>query len=289
MKAFNLVNRKLLAVTGKDSRKFLQGIITNDINLLTEKNAIFTAYLNPQGRFLGDFFLYQYNDKIIIDIDHKFIDALIKKFNLYKLAAETNIEIIQAQVISTQDQTLINEIFNNPIQGACIIKEQNIFALDNRSVNLGLRVILFNNKINFDYVEDSYNQYNLLRLRYNIIDGAEDLIIEKSIILEFAYHKIPAINFDKGCYLGQELMTRTYRTGVIRKKPYNFIIKNPDNLILGSQAKIIYNEQKIGVVCSLYRQDQDIAIMSLCKIDDIPFEKAQIKHYNGANLIKIDA
>ena len=287
MQAFNLINRKLLAVTGKDSKKFLQGMITNDINLLTEEQVIFSAYLNPQGRFLADFFLYQYNDKIIIDIDQKFIADFIKKFNLYKLAADTNIEIVEAQLISTQEQKLITENFANPIKGACIVKNNNIFAIDNRNLALGLRIILFNNNIDFNYVEDSDNQYNLLRLKHNVIDGAEDLIIEKSIILEFAYHEIPAINFDKGCYLGQELMTRTYRTGVIRKKPYNFTVKNPDNLILEPQAKIIYNEQKIGIICSSYQQDQDLAIMSLCKIDDISFKSAQLTQHNGVNIVKI--
>ena len=264
--ALELVSRKLLEITGKDKKTFLQGLITNDINLLSEENAIFSAFLNPQGRFLADFFLYQYNDKIIIDIDKKFTKNFITKFNLYKLSAEVAIKEIIGKVILVTEPEFLKDNFLEIQEGNSKIVKDQIFTIDNRSKNLGVRVILLNKDDynSFSIEENSEHKYHLWRIKHNVIEGSEDLTVEKSIILEFNYHKIPAINFDKGCYLGQELMTRTYRVGVIRKQPYNIIIKTTADSI-AANTDIIDNNKKIGVICSAYKQGKNFVAIALCR------------------------
>ena len=264
--ALELISRKLLEITGKDKKTFLQGLITNDINLLSEENALFSAFLNPQGRFLADFFLYQYNDKIIIDIDKKFIKNFISKFNLYKLSAEVAIKEIIGKVILITEPEFIKDNFLEIQEGKSKVVKDQIFVIDNRSKDLGIRAILLNKDDynSFSIEEDSEHKYHLWRIKHNVIEGSEDLIIEKSIILEFNYHKIPAINFDKGCYLGQELMTRTYRVGVIRKQPYNIMIKTRAESI-AQNTEIIDNDKKIGVICSTYKQKEGFIAIALCK------------------------
>ena len=90
-----------------------------------------------------------------------------------------------------------------------------------------------------------FNNYHKLRLENLLIDGAYDLFIDKSYILEFGYDKLNAIDFEKGCYVGQEVITRTYRRGVIRKSPR--LIEFVEGFEKGDDY--VVDGKKIGVVC----------------------------------------
>ena len=82
---------KFFEVSGLDSASFIQGLITNDINILNKNQFLYSCFLTPQGKFIADFFIFKSNDKFIFEIHEKFIEIILKKFNIYKL--KSNIEI----------------------------------------------------------------------------------------------------------------------------------------------------------------------------------------------------
>jgi len=86
-----LENRAILEISGHDRKKFLQGLITNDVNKATEKNLIYTAMLNAQGRFLYEFFIFELAEKLILDCDSNRRDEIFKKLNFYKLRSKVEI------------------------------------------------------------------------------------------------------------------------------------------------------------------------------------------------------
>ena len=146
-----------------------------------------------------------------------------------------------------------------------------IISIDNRNNLLGARVVILDEDLlrDFKIEGDSLIKYHQLRIEHKVIDGAYDLTIEKSIILEFGYHNISAINFDKGCYLGQELMTRTYRTGVIRKQIFKIKIEDMDEMISQNTQILTTENQKIGKFCFGYKKDKQIFGLALLTIEDV--------------------
>ena len=135
---------------------------------------------------------------------------------------------------------------------------------DPRSSKLGYRLYCLNNE-SFDS-EDlnrvDNNYYHQLRIAYKIVESHE-LIKEKSIILEFGYKKQNAVAFDKGCYLGQELITRTERLGQIRKQLFSFELEQE----LSDQIHQNLNDNKVKIISKTKFNDK-FSYLLLTKITE---------------------
>lgn len=206
-------DRKFITVSGPDSRDFLQGLITNDINKLEKERIIFSALLTAKGRFLYDFYIWKSADGYLIDISNKFADQLLKKLKLYKIRKDVALDICSGYKAAIVFPEM------------CVTEEGLLSASDPRKADFATRVLITGsiqeNRIS-SHREASSDEYNSYRIKHLIAEGDQDLEQEKSIILEYGYNQQNAISYDKGCYLGQELITRTHRVGVIRKKLVSF-------------------------------------------------------------------
>ena len=89
-----LKNRGIISLTGSDTLAFLQGIVTNDVNFLSEKKAMFSTLLTPQGKYLVDFFIFKLGSAYYIDCKSNRIQDLIRRLKLYKLRANVKIKDI---------------------------------------------------------------------------------------------------------------------------------------------------------------------------------------------------
>ena len=87
-------DRGLISISGKDSREYLQNIITNDINKVSETSSIFSALLNPQGKYLFEFFMIKSNNGYFLDCDNKITEELINNLAKYKLRSQVEIKVI---------------------------------------------------------------------------------------------------------------------------------------------------------------------------------------------------
>ena len=90
---FNIKNNTLIVIEGDDKYKFIQGIISNDIEILKKKKSIYASILSPQGRFVHDFFITKWNDNFILECSRLDSDEILKKFNLYKLKSDVKFRI----------------------------------------------------------------------------------------------------------------------------------------------------------------------------------------------------
>ena len=82
-----LADRGSVSVSGQDASAVLQGLITNDIEKVSDTAAIYAALLTPQGKFLHDFFIALYKDKFLLDCEADRIPDLIKRLTMYRLRA----------------------------------------------------------------------------------------------------------------------------------------------------------------------------------------------------------
>lgn len=187
-------NRGFVFIKGQDALQLLQNLLTCDVY-----KASYGFLLTPNGRFLFDVFIIPHDDGYLLDVYNK-VD-FIKKLRLYKLGLNVVIEDFEGYVGWT---------FDKPTSG--------LYYPESRFYGYRLKL-----ERPFENIEE----YHMHRIKNGISDSPWDLIPEKSIILE---HNIPsdAISYDKGCYMGQELIARTYHTGVIRKKITFFEIVSGD-------------------------------------------------------------
>ena len=134
-----LEDRGLISVSGKDAREYLQNIITNDINKVSEDSSIFSALFSPQGKYLFEFFIVKSNNGYFLDCDNKITEELINNLAKYKLRSQVEIKDLSSEfVIGVINLDKFKEIKNNEKNKADTIlyKEISIFV-DSRKKELG--------------------------------------------------------------------------------------------------------------------------------------------------------
>ena len=248
---FILKDRGVLLISGQDSKDFLQNLVTNDINKVTETQSCFSSLLTPQGKYLFDFMIVKHKDGYFIDCELNQINGLIKRLNVYKLNSKIEITNLshkfQVVVISNEKFLLINNSKNQ--EGTTITYRDDPFFIDPRNKGLGARGIVSLEKLYLSIkklelkLEDSKNYYEL---SYNL--GIAQIntknLQEKVFGLECNFEELNGIDFKKGCYVGQENTARMKLKNKIRKKL--FAVKSNEKLKVGSD--INYNSIKIGQI-----------------------------------------
>jgi folate-binding protein YgfZ len=289
-KLIQLTDRCLLEISGADSAEFLQGLITNDIHKVEEGKAIFAALLNPQGRFLYDFFIIPYQEKFLIDIASSEAASFKQRLLMYKLRSDVQIvEFADFEVLSLSGADM-EGLLAIQQEGEVKTVPEGICFVDPRNRNMGLRVFVQKEKLaEFSNKHASetgdITDYTLLRYMHKIAAGEQDLLQDKSFILEYCYNELQAIDFDKGCYVGQEMITRTFHRGVIRKAIYRFEIDGSAELEKG--AEVMSSEKKLGQICSFIKSGEKVIGLALLRKEEFAaIDKEKI--FVGEVVVKIE-
>lgn len=205
-KAFytTLKNRGIARVSGPDARKFLQDIVSNDINLLDAQPCVYACLLNAQGKFLHDFFITEKDGALLLECEGgPRAQDLFSRLSKYKLRANVKIECEE-----TVPVFIILSSRRKPGSGANEIP-------DPRHPDLGFRSF---EKPNLP--EQPFETWDALRISLTIPDGSRDLIVDKSTLDEGRIDKLNGVSYDKGCYVGQELTARMHHRGLGKKHLY---------------------------------------------------------------------
>lgn len=203
-------NRSLVSVKGADGKAFLQGLITNDMNIVSSERSIYTALLTPQGKFLYDFFVFEFPDGYGLDVAADRVEDLVRHLNKYKLRSQVVIEKyaedLPVYFIYGQDE--VGEPGFTRREGDATL------MVDPRLSQLGMRY--YGKAPNGTKVPQE--EYEACRMALGVPEAGKDLRVEKSIPLECGLEELNAIAWDKGCYMGQELTARTKYRGLVRKR-----------------------------------------------------------------------
>lgn len=217
-----LPERGVVAVTGPDARKFLQGLVSNDVNKVTANQAIHAAFLTPQGKYLHDFFIVEAADgTLLLDCEKDRQDDLMKRLKLYKLRAKADLADVGAlwSIAALPGAAAIAALGLEDRTGAAAAKAGGVVYVDPRIADLGARAIMPAGTLaDLGVAEGSRADYDRLRLTLGVPDGSRDLEVEKSILLESGFDELNGVDWKKGCYMGQELTARTKYRGLVKKR-----------------------------------------------------------------------
>ena len=244
-----LEDRGFLYLNGDDVKEFLQNIITNNIEKVTNDMSCFSALLTPQGKYLFDFLIIKHKAGYFLDCEKKNIDQLYKQLNLYKLRSKVEILNLSNEfVVAALSKEKFLTLDNSKDQEGWTIKfrEDPIF-LDPRSKNLGARLIINLEKLYLSLkklelktanVEDYYRHSHELGISQ--IDNQN--LQNKIFGIECNFEELNGIDFKKGCYVGQENTTRIK----LKEKLNNrlFAIKVLEGKI--NSEEIILKDKEIG-------------------------------------------
>ena len=233
---------KFLFISGEDSKDFLQSLITNDINKCSKSNSIYSCLLSPQGKFIADFFITTCSNKYLIEIHQKLFEYFLSRIKIYKL--RSNIEIKE-----NLDFNSVIFLENN------ILKEYNndiIYFKDPRNNKIGnkayIKKDMFNDFVNeLKLHEINFNIYRELLMKNLIPYSVEDLIVNKSLLLENNFQNLNAIDWDKGCYVGQEITARMKYRSLLKKNLRTLKILSGN---ISINSKIFDDNNEIGEIVS---------------------------------------
>ena len=220
-----LEERGIISVSGEDVIEFLQNIITNDIKKVTESRSIFAALLSPQGKYLFEFFIIKSKNGFILDCDIEIIKDLIFNLNKYKLRSKVEIKDVTKNfvigLISLEKFKSIQKSEENNNE-TLIFRDSPVF-IDPREKKLGARILsnleklyLTIKKLNLKIVKiDEYlEKAHLLGIPIKGLTSLEN----KLFGLEANFEKLNAIDFKKGCYIGQENTSRIKLRNKLRRR-----------------------------------------------------------------------
>ena len=246
-----LEDRGLISITGEDTKDFLQNIITNDIDKVNFSSSIFSALFTPQGKYLFEFFLIQTKNGYLLDCDNEFTKEIINYLLKYKLRSKIEITDISTDyvigLISSEKFLDIQES-ENKTDDTIEFRDSPLF-LDPRNKNLGARILssleklhLTIKKLDLKIVKpDKYfAKAHSLGIPIKGIENLKDQLFG----LEANFEELNAIDFKKGCYIGQENTARMKLKEKLRRRLLP--ISSTEKLNLGEE--IFYNKIKIGKI-----------------------------------------
>ncbi len=275
-KYFKFDKNTFIKIDGEDSYKFIQGLITNDIYKLN-KESIYTCLLSPQGKFLCDFFISSYDKCLLLESDSNNQEFILNKLDIFRLRSKVSLNKynkFKSIVINEKYLEKLSKIseeidfiyFKDPRKKFPIIK---IYA-DSKNLDQILKQL--------NLTSLSYEEYDNIRLEKSIPDFTIDIEAGKSLLLEIGFDKLDGIDWEKGCYMGQELTARTKYRGNLKKKIFGFLVSGKVK-----NKNIFFENKEIGFLTS-YNSNYAIGIVKINETNFCINSKA-FMNCDGAKLV----
>ena len=288
-----LPQRGLLGLGGPDALAFLQDLISNDVERLSSSRSLYALLLTPQGKFLHDFFVAGMPDAalpgagmgapILLDCERERIADLERRLTLYRLRSDVT-------VADLSDVYAVAAAFGDGALAALGLQAEagntvpfggGIAMVDPRLGDLGARVILPAAELPGALSEAGFEEadaaaYDRMRLSHGVPDASRDMAVEQTFPLEAGMDQLNAIDYAKGCYVGQELTARTHYRGTIRKRLFRVDIDGP---VPAPGAAIQLGDRKAGVM----RSGQDGIGMAMLRMELVDESRKNEKPFTAGD------
>ena len=247
-----LKDRAILYISGLEAKDFLQNLVSNDINKVTDTSSCFASLLTPQGKFLYEFIIIKHKQGYFLDCEKSQSEEIFKQLNLYKIRSKVEILNLSNEfvVASFGYDKCLSIDGSKDILGFTFKFREDPVILDPRNKNLGARLIINLEKLYLslkklglkdDRIENYYNQSHKL----GIVPKNLNKLKNKLFGIECNFEELNGIDFKKGCYVGQENTARIKLKNKLSKRllPIEII----DGKLSEDEA-VYYNNIEIGRV-----------------------------------------
>ena len=228
----------LLEISGADAVTFLQGQVTNDVNLLVGKDNIshahYSAYCNPKGRMLALFLAFAHYDHLHLQLNRELLEPIMKRLKMYVMRSKVEIKDVSDSIIKfgingPQAASMLVPVFSKiPTVDYELVSLENGAILKLPSFNADARYEIFSDAVNAPIIWDALKNnckvvekphWDWLEIQAGIPDitlKTQEQFVPQMLNLDI----LDAINFKKGCYTGQEIVARTHYLGTVKRRTY---------------------------------------------------------------------
>jgi tRNA-modifying protein YgfZ len=261
MKASFLPDRGVVRVSGEDARNFLNGLVTTDLTQLGPSLGRFGALLTPQGKIIVDFLITEapsgHGGGFLIDCPRALAQGLADKLGFYKLRAKVTVENLSDSlgVLAAWD-------------GDLAVKPDLSFA-DPRSDALGWRILIpeelkqkVADLIGADLVDSA--AYEAHRIASGTPRGGLDFMYGDAFPHETNMDRLHGVDFDKGCYVGQEVVSRMQHRGTARTRTVKIVL---DGFAPEPGTAILAGDKPVGTIGSTSGQ-HGLALIRTDRVTD---------------------
>ncbi len=261
MQAALLPDRGVLKVAGDDARRFLNGLATNDMAKVAPGTACYAALLTPQGKIIADFIVTEAPTEdgggFFLDVPKALAPALVQKLNFYKLRAKITVEDLSQAlgVLAVWDGVAMSEY------GLCYA--------DPRLAALGWRIML-PPPLAAEAAEDlgatlaESESYQAHRIALGVPRGGEDFIYGGTFPHEAEMDQLAGVDFDKGCYVGQEVVSRVEHRNSARSR---IVPVAYDDAAPSPGTPVMAGDKQVGIFGSA-AQGRGLALLRLDRVED---------------------
>ena len=230
-----LASRGVVAVSGPDATAFLDNLFTTDVSEAGDGKAVYGGLLAPQGKILFDFIVFAEGDRYLIDVSRALVADLVKRLGFYRLRAKVDIADLSAErVVVAAWGGVAPPILDGPV------------APDPRLAALGYRaVVLPGADVAPDHAEATEADYHAHRIALGIPEGGVDFAYGDAFPHDAAMDQLHGVDFRKGCYIGQEVVSRMEHRGTARRRP---VVARGATLPAG--ASISVDDKPVGAIGS---------------------------------------
>ena len=282
-----LEDRGILYINGENAKEFLQNLISNDINKVNEDNSCFASLLSPQGKFLFAFIVAKHKSGYFIDCEKSQVEELFKQLSVYKLRSKVEIMNLSNEFVIAafnRDKFLkFDGAKDTP--GNTIKYREDCILLDPRNKDLGARLIINLEKLylslkKLELKDSPVSEYYQLSHELGIAQKNMNKLQNKLFGIECNFEELNGIDFQKGCYIGQENTARIKLKNKLSKRLL------PIQLISGklSEGAAIYADNvEIGKVLI----DDEYPFALIKYLDDNFKKDNELKSENAVLRIKM--
>ena len=255
----------LLEISGADAVTFLQGQVTNDVNLLVGKDNIshahYSAYCNPKGRMLALFLAFAHYDHLHLQFNRELLEPIMKRLKMYVMRSKVEIKDVSDSIIKfgingPQAASMLASVFSKiPTVDYELVSLENGAILKLPSYNDDARYEIFSDKVNAPIIWDVFKNncivvekphWDWLEIQAGIPDielKTQEQFVPQMLNLDI----LNAINFKKGCYTGQEIVARTHYLGTVKRRTYLATI-NTETAPMASDKVLDEAKNEVGQI-----------------------------------------
>ncbi len=230
----DLTHIGLLEVSGADAMNFLQGQVTNDVNLLTGNNAHFSGYCSPKGRLLALFLAFKHYDHVHLQLNRALLEPIMKRLKMYVMRSKVDIKDVSESIIKfgingPNAHELLSPLFTQiPTQDYELVSLDNGAILKLPTIACHARFQVFTDSINAPLLFDAlkadcqlvgkpcWDWLDIQSGMPDVMPKTQEQFVPQMLNLDI----LNGINFKKGCYTGQEIVARTHYLGKVKRRTY---------------------------------------------------------------------